>query len=555
MDANLPQADPSGQQTPQAPEPTTSNPLVEAFRSRYYNLEHRVQQTIHESFGDTTVIERLGDELDEFSRTFQQHSGIFSPVEADTFRTNVALLQQEVGQAYHASLDASHHGMPEVVRVERTGRPGRPRIVIEPSFLERAVAYRGSSKIAKFLKLGRTKVRDSLLEYGLVQAGRNPFPNQGESTQELPHNTYGVNALTDAELDAAIVQLRTNFPNAGLTMLDGMLRRNGNPTSRPRISASLVHIDPVRRVFERVRIKRRRYQVPGPNALWHHDGQHGLIRWGIVIHGFIDGHTRMVVGIAAANNNFGSTVLNLFLRAAHQYGVPSRLRGDHGTENIQVAAYMEMRNGVQRGSYIWGRSVHNVRIERLWVDVTVQFGSKWHSFFENLEVQHGLNINNRNHLWLLHYLYLPDINADCAFFAESWNHHRIQTPGQPARSPHDMWFFDQFTNGVRGDQLTLAELEEFGVDWEGLREAQVLSSWQGNNSAEEGTTSWVGRAGPPADLSDVPVHPPGMESLTVGDIADVHAYVLPFLNVYDFDSLTTRWTNALAFARTRSGNF
>lgn len=118
-----------------------------------------------------------------------------------------------------------------------------------------------------------------------------------------------------------------------------------------------------------------------------------------------------------------------------------------------------------------------------------------------------------------------------------------------------MWFFDQFTNGVRGDQLTLAELEEFGVDWEGLREAQVLSSWQGNNSAEEGTTSWVGRAGPPSDLSDVPVHPPGMESLTVGDIADVHAYVLPFLNVYDFDSLMTRWTNALAFARTRSGNF
>ncbi|KIO16617.1 hypothetical protein M407DRAFT_45791, partial [Tulasnella calospora MUT 4182] len=72
------------------------------------------------------------------------------------------------------------------------------------------------------------------------------------------------------------------------------LRRNGTPTSRPRISASLVRIDPVRRVFERVRIKRRRYQVPGPNALWHHDGQHGLIRWGIVIHGFIDGHTRLV---------------------------------------------------------------------------------------------------------------------------------------------------------------------------------------------------------------------------------------------------------------------
>ncbi|KAG8959652.1 hypothetical protein FRC00_001400 [Tulasnella sp. 408] len=542
-------------EAPSASLSTTSTPLVEAFRSRYYNLEQRVQRTLLESFGDTTVIERLGDELDEFSRTFQQHSGIFPTPEADTFRTNIALLQREVAQTYQASPDASHHGVPEVVHVERTGRRGRPRIIIDPSFLQQAVAYRGASKIARFLQVGRSKVRSTLLEYGLVQPGRNPFPAVGEAEPDLPRNTYGVNSLEDAELDAAIVQIRTHFPNAGLTMLDGMLRRNGTPTSRPRISASLVRIDPVRRVFERVRIKRRKYQVPGPNALWHHDGQHGLIRWGIVIHGFIDGHTRLVVGIAAANNNFGSTVLNLFLRAAHQYGVPSRLRGDHGTKNIQVAAYMEMRNGVRRGSYIWGRSVHNVRIERLWVDVTVQFGAKWHSFFETLEVQHGLNINNRNHLWLLHYLFLPDINADCAFFAESWNHHRIQTPGQPARSPHDMWFFDQFTHGVRGDELNLAELEEFGVDWEGLREAQVLSSWQGNNGAEEGTTSWVGRAGPPPDLSDVPVHPPGMDSLTTVDVTQLHAYISNFLNVYDPASLASRWVNALAFARTRSPNF
>lgn len=290
-------------EAPSAPLSTTSSSLVEAFRSRYYNLEQRVQRTLHESFGDTTVIERLGDELDEFSRAFQQastwseserlsnvasqadlhlylfdqHSGIFSAPEADTFRTNIALLQREVAQTYQASLDASHHGVPEVVHVERTGRRGRPRIIIDPDFLQQAVAYRGASKIARFLRVGRSKVRSTLLEYGLVQPGRNPFPAVGQDEPDLPRNTYGVNGLEDAELDAAIVQIRTHFPNAGLTMLDGMLRRNGTPTSRPRISASLVRIDPVRRIFERVRIKRRKYQVPGPNALWHHDGQHGRL--------------------------------------------------------------------------------------------------------------------------------------------------------------------------------------------------------------------------------------------------------------------------------------
>jgi hypothetical protein len=28
-------------------------------------------------------------------------------------------------------------------------------------------------------------------------------------------------------------------------------------------------------VFQRITIRRRTYHVPGPNSLWHHDGQHG----------------------------------------------------------------------------------------------------------------------------------------------------------------------------------------------------------------------------------------------------------------------------------------
>ena len=83
----------------------------------------------------------------------------------------------------------------------------------------------------------------------------------------------------------------------------------------------------------------------------------GLIRWGIVIHGFIDGYSRLITGLQASNNNTGQTVLDLFLWAAAVYGIPSRLRGDHGVENILVAAWMEAYSGVQRGSYIWGRFV------------------------------------------------------------------------------------------------------------------------------------------------------------------------------------------------------
>lgn len=81
----------------------------------------------------------------------------------------------------------------------------------------------------------------------------------------------------------------------------------------------------------------------------------GLIRFKIVIHGFIDGKSRQVTSIHAGNNNRAATVLEVFLEGVETYGVPSRVRGDHGTENVLVAAWMETNRGSNRGSYIWGK--------------------------------------------------------------------------------------------------------------------------------------------------------------------------------------------------------
>ena len=82
-----------------------------------------------------------------------------------------------------------------------------------------------------------------------------------------------------------------------------------------------------------------------------------LVYYKIVIHCFIDGKSRFVTGIRAHNNNRSATVLSLFLDAVSSHGVPSRVRGDHGTENVQVAQWMEDFRGPNRGSYIWGKYV------------------------------------------------------------------------------------------------------------------------------------------------------------------------------------------------------
>jgi hypothetical protein len=64
-----------------------------------------------------------------------------------------------------------------------------------------------------------------------------------------------------------------------------------------------------------------------------------------------------VTGLRASNNNRASTVLDVFLDAVHNYGCPSRVRGDRGGENTMVSVYMIIRKGANRGSFLWGLCV------------------------------------------------------------------------------------------------------------------------------------------------------------------------------------------------------
>lgn len=189
------------------------------------------------------------------------------------------------------------------------------------------------------------------------------------------------------------------------------------------------------------------------NILWSFfsaDEHHKLIRWNLVVHAGIDGYSRMVVYLHCSENNRASTVYNLFLGAVSQYGLPSRVRSDQGGETRHMIEY----RGTERGSMITGPSTHNQRIERLWCDMFRCATKLFYKLFYFLEDQGLLCTANPQHIYALHYVYLPRINRALGAFCDGWNHHSLRTAR--SKSPYQL-----YTEGV----LQLQHSGRTGVDF------------------------------------------------------------------------------------------
>lgn len=232
--------------------------------------------------------------------------------------------------------------------------------------------------------------------------------------------------IDDEGLDNVIRQIKSEHPNAGEVMVMGHLRAKGFRLQRGRVRSSIHRVDPEGIVTRgRDKPRRRVYDAPCPNYVWHMDGNHKLVRWKIVTHLSIDGFSRLITFAEASDNNRADTVLEKFQCAVIQYGRPIRVRTDHGGENIRVWEEMIEHNGEY--GVIAGTSVKNQRVERLNGDLNRHVNRPYSEVFHDLEFRGELNPKNDVDLFCLHYVFLPRINRAVQEFAASYNCHNLST--------------------------------------------------------------------------------------------------------------------------------
>ena len=101
--------------------------------------------------------------------------------------------------------------------------------------------------------------------------------------------------MSDTQLEELLCSFQDEKNTSGRRYAEAYLQARGYRVKKWRIRLALHRVRGLVSILcIHKAIDCRKYSVPHSNYLWHCDGHHKLIRWGVVIHGVIDGYCRTV---------------------------------------------------------------------------------------------------------------------------------------------------------------------------------------------------------------------------------------------------------------------
>ena len=358
-----------------------------------------------------------------------------------------------VPEAAIASLSSARRLLERQTRTEtkpplqRGDGAGRPRYEITRQQIEMFLKANFTvPSIASVLHVGKRTIERRMQEYNL--SVRAQYTD-----------------ITDDKLDEIVLEIKKVNPNCGSKVLIGYLSSKGIRVPRDCVRDSLARVDPLGIAARRCQtIHRRSYDITRPLALWHFDGNHKLVKWRFVVHGCIDGYSRIPVYLSCCPDNKASTVYSLFQEAVGKWGLPSRTRCDQGSENVDVVQQMLLARGVNRGSALVGRSVHNQRIERLWRDVFKDVLSIFYDLFTLLEDIGILDPLSERDAWCLQFAFLEHIDHRLKQWADAWIRHPLSSVGN--KTPLQLWIEGSIAVSEHGVDPPSVN-DTYGIDWNG----------------------------------------------------------------------------------------
>ena len=154
--------------------------------------------------------------------------------------------------------------------------------------------------------------------------------------------------------------------------------------SRKTVTTIIKELDPEgAELRRRKHLRGRLYFARGPNWVWHIDGYDKLKPYGFNIHGTTDDFSRRILWLKVIRSNKKPSTQYLecikFIR-----GVPRKVVGDHGTENVFVVAaqrFLTRFNVDLWNNFNYGKSISIQGIEGLWSSLRTFCTNFWINFF------------------------------------------------------------------------------------------------------------------------------------------------------------------------------